>query len=741
MPKKSDRELKTILQAAKQEALASMNVAGTSGASLSRQRTEALNYYYGDMADDMPAAEGRSRAVSTDVADTVEGLLPTLLEIFTAGDEVAHFSAVGPEDEPAAAQETDYVNHVFMQQNPGFMVLYSMIKDALLSKTGIVKVFWDEEEREERETYLDLDDAAFSLIVGNPDIEIIEHTVHQPGEGAQGAAPQPPANAPPGAPGAGATHDVTIGYKRTHAQAKVIPVPPEEFGISRHARTVADTDYCFHEVVRTQHALIAEGFDAKQVKRLPSYQTPGKTEEHARDTVDENNQTRGDAAALNDAARLIRVTEHYIRMDYDGSGRAGLYRITTGGEDGEVLHRDDGEDVIEEDAIPFAAMTPVPVTHRFFGRSVADLVMDIQRIKTALLRGALDNLYMHNNPRPVLNGQVCDETTLDDLLVSRHGGMIRAKGPGAIEWQVVPDITASVYPALQYFDASREWRTGVSRQGQGVDPNALQNQVATIANQMFNAAQAKVKLIARIFAETGIKDLFVLLHGTIRKHGSEPQTVRLRNQWVTVDPRDWKERNDLTINVGLGTGSKAEQLAHAQMIAAVQEKLIPLGLVTPANAHETAKEIVKLGGHKDTDRFLTAPNPQAADQPIPMPTDPRQAEIQAKAAAEQAKMQADQAHQQMRMQLEMQLEQQKFELEKQLKLLDAELKAREHHMAMAQKAAEPGPPGPDGQPSSGNHGAMLGLVLDHLQRANAPKRARKLADGSWVSEQVDQPLS
>ncbi len=243
-----------------------------------------------------------------------------------------------------------------------------------------------------------------------------------------------------------------------------------------------------------------------------------------------------------------------------------LYRVTTGGE-GEVLKRDGEPDVIEVDEIPFAAMTPVIITHRFFGRSIADLVMDIQRIKTALLRALLDNAYLANNPRTEVAESHATETTLDDLLVSRPGGIVRTKLPGGLSVIAHPDVGGHVFPLLQYQDATREWRTGVSRQGQGVDPNALQNQVATIANQMFNAAQAKVKMIARIFAETGIRDLFSLLHAVVRKHGSQPQTARLRNQWVTVDPRDWKARNDMTINVGLGLrhpdgATGASQHAH-----------------------------------------------------------------------------------------------------------------------------------------------------------------------------------
>jgi hypothetical protein len=608
-------------------------------------------------------------------------------------------------------------------------VLYSFIKDALLSKVGIVKVWWETREERERETYLDLDEAAFAIISADPDVEIVAHSAH--GGPAAAAGGLDAAGAPASAP---LLHDVTVQTKRSWQCARVEGVPPEEFGIARNARSIRDTDYCFHDVLRSEAKLIAQGYDREQIKRIPSHIVTDTIEAHARDTVSESTLRQGDDG-LNGASRVIRITEHYVRIDYEGDDKPRLYRVTTAGEDGEVLTRDGEPDVIQEDAIPFATMTPVIVTHRFFGRSIADLIMDIQRIKTALLRALLDNAYLANNPRTEVPESHASDTTLDDLLVSRPGGIVRTKMPGGLQVLQHPDVGAQVFPLLQYQDATREWRTGVSRQGQGIDPNALQNQVATIANQMFSASQAKVKLIARIFAETGIRDLFSLLHATIRKHGSQAQTVRLRNLWVTVDPRDWKKRDDMTINVALGTGTKGEQLANMQLIVGAQEKAIALGLVTPSNIYESAKELTKLAGHKDTARFFTAPDPNAANKSIPMPPDPKQTEIQAKAAAEQAKTQADAAHQQMKTQADIQLAQARFELDKQRMLLDAELKTREHTMEMARRAAEPGAPGPDGQPAP-NHGALVGLLMDHLSKASAPKRARKLPDGSWVTEHV-----
>ena len=409
MPKMSILDLKAMLASEKANALAAI-----SAAQLMEERADAMDYYLGDMRKDMPAQDGRSRAVSTDVADTIEGLMPTLMDIFAGSDEVVRFEPVGPEDEAAAQQETDYVNHVFMQQNPGFMILYSFIKDALLSKVGIVKVWWEEREEESRETYYDLTDDQFALIAqavmeSGGAMKIVAHTVHDAADAADDgekiggdelmnmATPllTLPSPAPPASP---LTHDVTIVTTRKLAQARVLGVPPEEFGIERGARNIQDCNYCFHEVVtKTEAQLIAEGFDEEQVKSLGEYTGNTEIETLARDTVAEHFSTP--SGGVNSAARLVRITEHYVRMDYEGNGRPCLYQVVTGGDQGEILCKGGKECITPFDAIPFATTTPVPVTHRFFGRSIADLVMPLQREKTALKRGALDNLYLHNNPR------------------------------------------------------------------------------------------------------------------------------------------------------------------------------------------------------------------------------------------------------------------------------------------------------------------------------------------------------
>lgn len=715
MPKKMpDTELRAILAAAKSDALA-----GLSANRLAQERADALSYYLGDMSDELPVRDGQSHAVSMDVSDTIEGLMPSLMEVFCGSDEVVRFEPVGPEDVAAAEQETDYVNHVFMQQNPGFLVLYSFVKDALLSKVGVAKVFWDRSESEQRETYLDQSDQVFALLAGDPEVEVVAHTTRDD----------------PDNPGQ-ALHDVTIARKKTYACARVAPVPPEEFGIARRARSIKDADYCFHEVVRSQSELIDAGYDAEQVRSLPGHTAVNGIEASARDTVDESTGTGDDA--VNAATRAIRVTEHYIRLDYEGAGKARLYRVTTGGDDNTVLTRDGEPEIVEEDFIPFAAMTPIIVTHRFFGRSIADLVMDIQRIKTALIRALLDNAYLANNPRVEMAESHVSDTTLDDLLVSRPGGVIRTKMPGGINWQAVPTVGSHVFPLLEYQDVTREWRTGVTRQGQGIDANALQNQTATATTQLYNAAQARMKLIARIFAETGIKDLFALLHATIRKHGKQGQTVRLRNTWVAVDPRNWRSRNDMTVNVGLGTGGRSERMAQVMALIGLQKEALAAGLtnlVSVENLYNSAKELARVLELKNVDLFFSNPSGKS----VPAQPDPLLQQAKAQADLQQLQVQAGIALQSKKDEAELALQERRFQLESQLKLLEHQLKAEERKAATLAKLASEDAPmnrggeAPDAVPAG--HGAtaiLLAELMQTLRAVNAPKRVVRDEQGRVV---------
>lgn len=666
MARMSETDLCAILHAEKADALSA-----DQAAKLSEDRERAMDYYNGDMSSDMAAQPDRSKAVSSDVADTVEGLMPSLMEIFCGGDDVVKFSPVGPEDEDAAQQETDYINHVMMQENEGFLVIYSFAKDALLSKNGFVKISWEDKESEERETFLGQPEDVFGIFAGKDGIEIVEHT-ELPG------------------PDGVMLHDFTVLYTRKTGRCRIDPVPPEEVGVSRRSRLGQPLDYSFHRVKKTQAELIAMGFDRDQIEDLPDAPESQNEEDASRDTVDEND-TEG--SAVNKATRQISVTEHYATVDYEGGGKACLYRITTAGDDkGQILKRDGKPDIERIDFDPWASMTPNIVTHRFYGKSIADLVMDIQRIKTALLRGMLDNVYLANNQRLEISEAHATKDTIDDMLNGRPGGIVRTKQPGGLLPIPNQNLGEFVYPALEYMDQVREWRSGVVKQGQGIDADALQNQSATAVAKVYNAAQAKMKLIARIMAETGFRQMFWKIHATVRKNASAPQTKRLRNEWVTVDPREWKNRNDLTISVGLGSGGKSEQAMFWMNVLGIQKEAILMPgqtLVSPKNIYNTLGKLMEAGGEKAIEPYFTDPEQAPPSEP---PPDPKMVEaegkLKIKEAEVQAGMQADQAKQQsdmLAMQAKLNMEREKMVAEGQLA---REQMVAEFQLKQAQMEAE-----------------------------------------------------
>jgi predicted HTH domain antitoxin len=555
-----------------------------------------------------------------------------------------------------------------------------MIKDALLEKLGTVKVWTENETREDKEKYYNVTEDVMAVLL-QKDAAEIEITGLSPSQEMEG------------------TFDVEVTNKITNKRHRVAPVPPNEFGWSRRTgNSIQETDYCYHEPEggRSIAELVEQGYDRKMLDDLPKESGISRSSEsRSRDTVNDSDKMGG-SDDLNKIMRRVSVCEHYVRMDYKGDGKSCLYKVTTASEETKILTKKGEPDIEEVDVIPFACITPYIVTHRLCGRSAADLVMDIQKIKTALTRGLLDNIYLTLNPRVEVSEANANENTLDDLLISRPGGIVRTKTPGGLNPFVHPDITGSIYPMLQYMDSTREWRTGVTRQGQGLDADALNNQTATAAMQFYDVAQARMKLVARTFAETGIADLFWLLHRTIRKNGEQQMTIRMRNKWVTIDPRNWKDRNDMTVNVGLGHGGKAEQMQQMLVLINAQREAAAgmMGMVKPINFYNSARDLVRLLDKKDIDRYFVQPQPEAE---MPTPPDPNaakaqieQAKGQAQMQIEQGKLQAKQQSDQMKAATDAQMAQMKASIEQQKAVMTAQVKQMEanHKVAIEKLQAE-----------------------------------------------------
>ena len=602
----TESEFRAVLQSEIEASL------GYLGDELSEARANALARYFGRPYGD--EAEGRSAVVMSEVRDTVESIMPSLVKVFLSGERVVSFAPVGPEDVEAAEQETDVVNHALLKDNDAFAAFYAWMKDGLLGRCGILKYWWDDAPRTETERYEALSDDELALLAADPEVEVAARRSYRDDTGAF-------------------LHDATAVRTLERGRLRIEPVPPEEFLISRRAKSIADAPFVGHRVRRTVSDLVAAGFDRETVEGLA--RAGGAEADAAPERLERFGAEEAQGGdADNPALRELWVTECYLRVDHDGDGVAELRRALAAGEGGafEVLENAPWEGA----AAPFCALCPVPVPHKFFGLSVADLVDDIQRIKTVLMRQMLDNLYLANNPRKRV---VEDQVNLDDLLTSRPGGLVRVKDTAAIAEERVEFTAAQSFPMLEYLDALKENRTGVTKYNQGLDADSLNKTASGIARIM-NAAAERLELIARIYAETGFRALFLGVHELLRKHGGRELAVRIRNRWVAVDPGDWRRRFDLTVHVGSGAGNADQRKADALMVLQLQKELAAFGLVGPAHAYAAFEKLIEATGWKTPERYMA--HPEADDAAADPETEALKAELAAAQGA-LAELRADRA--------------------------------------------------------------------------------------------------
>jgi hypothetical protein len=624
-----------------------------------QSRSDALNAYlrqpYGN------EVEGKSQIITGEVAEAVDGALPSLVRIFSSSDEVVRFDPRGPQDEAAAKQATEYCNWVFMRDNDGVIIMHDWFKDALLQKVGIVKAYWEDKEDVTKETYRDLSDDELAMLLSDETMEVVEKEVVE-------NEMVDPAGNPVldqlGQPVTYSSNSVTVKKKKKSGHVVVENVPPEEFLISKRAKNIESAPFVAHRRLMTRSDLIAMGFDKDVVNGLNSSESLTYTEEYLARMDDGENVS--ESPSMDKSMQTVEVFECYIRADLDDDGIAELRQVFFASN--EVLIPDGGDELgVETDYTPFHSLCPIPTPHKFFGESMADRTMDIQLIKTTITRQILDNLYLTNNARlTALDGQV----NIDDLLTSTAGGVIRIKSQGAVQQLAVQPVAAQAFPMLQYLDSVQQKRTGITEASQGLDASVLQNVTAAAVASMQQSAAGKVEMIARIFAETGVKSLFKGILHLLCKYQDKPRIVRMRGQYVAFDPREWSNQYDTDINVGLGAGNRQEQMAMLSMIVAKQEQI--LGQMGPANPmvsmgqyRNTLGRMVEAAGFKDSAEFYKAISPeqdQALSNPPPQQQPPMPPEVQAYMAKTQADIQA----QQMKAQADIQLAQQKAAAELQL---------------------------------------------------------------------------
>ena len=599
------------------------NALGYLGGHLSQSRRKSLEYYLGDKLG--TEIDGRSQVVSTDVSDTVESILPNLLRVFTASDNVVRCDPVTAEDVPLAEQASAYLNHVFYKENNGFQLLYNFFKDALIEKNGFLKIYYDESETVEHETYKNLTKAEKDALNDTKDdIEEVEEEVFEDesakedyeklieqyeARGVDVSQVQKP--------------DFTLyncKIKRTKkaGKVKIESVPPEEFLISRNAKSIDDADFVSHKVLMSRSDLVAMGYDEEEVNSLPkSDEDIFNTGEIVRSrNIDEFNID----STTDKSTEKVLIYESYIRYDFDEDGIAELRKIISAGDSGSMVLEN-----MPCDNIPFVTITPIPMPHRFYGRSISELVEDIQLMKSTVMRQLLDNMYLTNNNRvAIMDGMV----NMDDLLTTRPGGVVRTKQPPNQVMQPLQaqPISNQAFPMLNYLDTVREARTGITKSAQGLDADTLNSKTATGVNTLMTQTQMRSELIARIFAETGVKDLFRKIFELMIKYQDKEKIVMLNNQYVPVRPTEWKDKFNINIVVGLGTGSKEQQIMMLNNILERQLQAFQLQggkempMVTLKNMYNTLSKIIENAGLKNVESYFV--NPDVGKQMMPPPSPP-----------------------------------------------------------------------------------------------------------------------
>lgn len=633
---KSRMEIAGIVQDAIQDAVDFVE------SEISEDRIKAQRYFDGEV--DIGYEDGRSKVVATKVRDTIRAVKPSLMRIFLSTAKPVEFVPNGPEDVAMAQQATDFVTHEFNRLN-GYRVLNDAFHDALIKKQGIVKAYWKEASTAKIYTFTDLSEDEYAYLIDDDDVTVIEHSMEMSiSLDEMGLEIQTP------------IHSVKISRKEMKGELVVESVPPEEFFINRDARTLKDAYVVAHRTDMRAGDLIDMGFDPEVILKLDSFDSGSEMTEaevYERQGYDED---FGDDDVADPAMRNIAVTEAYMRMDIDGTGVPVLYRFFCGGTKYELL------DYEPADEIPFAKFEVDPEAHTWYGRSLAEIIIEDQDAATSILRGILDNVAMTNNPRlGIVDGAV----NIDDVMNNEIGAIVRMRQAGAVQDLAVPFTAGQTLSALTYMDQLVEQKTGVTRASMGLDPDAMQSTTKAAVQATVQAAAGQVEVMVRNLAD-GLRDLFGIILRISNKNIDEEKYMRMNGMFVPVDPRVWNTSYDVEINVGLGTGREEEKAMALNQALQIQQMVYqnygPMnGLVSLTNIRNTLADLLAVGGVRNADRYFAPMTPEVEQQMLAMQQaqqaqmaqgqpDPNAAFLQAEQMKAQAKMQSDM----MKMQLDAQ---------------------------------------------------------------------------------------
>lgn len=599
---------------------------GYIGDSIVSEQTASMDAYYGQPYGD--EVTGRSQMVDRTVLDTTEQMLPSLMRIFTSSPSLVTFKASLPDPDVVdpdaynleaqrrgeqAQQATDYCNHVFFNESNasgGFSVLYDWFKDALIQKVGVCQMWWDETREVKFQTFEKItEDEYAQLMLEFPDAEVVEETKHKEKFEATMEAPNDLSAVT--IKEETTVYDVKLKFVRIKKGIRTEVVAPEEFLISRHSRAIDDpeTTLVGRRTLMTRSELITMGFDVDTINALPAGNYYSYMDDSDRGRFP--NETNSITDSESEENAKVEVFDMYVRCDYDEDGIAEIRHVFQAG--GNILVNDEAE------RIPFYSVCPIPIPHRFFGLSIADITVDLQRLKTTLWRQTLDNLYLTNTPEVVVGPGVKTQ----DLARRVVGGIIRSEDVNQVRWNTVPFTAGQSFPMMDYVDNQRKQRTGTAADIAAMNPEALKRITAEGVREITSQAQSRLELIARVFAETGVKRLFRDMRKLMMEHMDYKRVIEIRGGMVPVDPRKWPSDMNVNCEIGLGHGSEQEKQATMAQVLNLQEKIAAAGadaggMVKPQNIYNALQRLIPLTGLSDITPFFNfpeAPDPNAEPEP------------------------------------------------------------------------------------------------------------------------------
>lgn len=601
---------------------------------LSLQRALATEYYLG-----LPFGneeEGRSQVVLTEVRDAVLGVLPSLIRVLLGADYPLEFVPRRADAVDTAAQATDYVRYVFLEDNPGFLNTVSVIKDGLVRKIGIFKWGWDKSVATRAYRMEGVTGAELRALAADDDIKFTKITKRAPEDTASEMPvqtmeqPEANANAPAvAAPKDEGLYDVELTETKDEGRARIWALPPEEFIWNREARDLESALFVGHRTQLTRGELIALGVSEKDIEEHCGVSSGGNDislqanpEQLARLNASGTTNSLGQGTSsdpeMGDANDKILYVEGYFKIDFDGDGIPELRKVCT---IGNAFHPWYNKPTSER---PFSIFIADPEPHTLLGQSWADRLMDVQKISSSLLRGTLDSLSASIFPRMTYEEGYA---SVSDMMNTAIGAVIRIRKPGAVQSFAHPFVGKEALPFLDLMKDIVERRTGRNKGVAGLEADALQSTGQEAAQAVISGSQEQAEMLARLFAEGAMKPLFKGILRMLVEHQPRKRIVRLRGKWVEVDPRSWDADMDVQVNVALGSGFTEKKIQTLLSTYAEQKDILTTygpnnPICTVAMARNTLAKILDLQGIKDTETYFKPvdPNWQPPAPPAPPPS-------------------------------------------------------------------------------------------------------------------------